>query len=131
MSFEGDRMKKVLKWIGIILGASLGSILLIVLGFYAKTRIEFNRIYDVKVETMVIPADANSIEHGKHLASVLCAECHGDDLGGTPNWKVLPGIATISPPNITMGKGSAIANFTDEDLVRILRHGVKPDGKSI
>lgn len=124
-------MKKVLKWIGIILGASLGLILLAVLGLYVKTRIEFNRTYHIKVESVVIPTDADSIEHGKHLAAVLCVECHSEDLGGTPNWKVLPGIATISPPNLTLGKGSVIANFTDEDLVRVLRHGVKPDGKSV
>jgi mono/diheme cytochrome c family protein len=120
-----------LKWLGIILGGFLGLLLIAALGLYAKTRMQFNKIYHVQVESVVIPTNADSIEHGKHLAAFLCMECHGEDLGGTPNWKVLSGIAAISPPNITLGKGSAIAHFTDEDLVRVLRHGVKPDGKSV
>jgi mono/diheme cytochrome c family protein len=94
-------MKRALKWFGMILGGLVGLILLTALGLYAKTRIQFNKTYDVQVETVIIPADSDSIEHGKHLVAVLCAECHGDDLGGTPNWLVLPNIAVISPPNLT------------------------------
>jgi mono/diheme cytochrome c family protein len=124
-------MKRALKWFGMILGGLVGLILLTALVLYAKTRIQFNKTYDVRVETVIIPTDSDSIEHGKHLAAVLCAECHGDDLGGTPNWLVLPNIAAIFPPNLTSGQGSVTTNFTDEDWVRVLRHGVKPDGSSV
>lgn len=124
-------MKKLLKWIGIVFGGLLGLLLLAALGLYAKTRIQFNRTYDMQVEPVVIPTDAQSIAPGKHLAFILCAECHGEDLGGKPNWLVLPNIGVISPPNLTSGKGSVTANFSDEDWVRLLRHGVKPDGHSV
>lgn len=124
-------MKKALKWFSIILGGLVALILLVVLGIYAKANIQFNKTYEVQVEPIIIPTDPDSIEHGKHLAAFLCVECHGEDLGGTPNWKVLPGIATISPPNLTSGEGSATSDFTDENWVRVLRHGVKPDGNSV
>jgi mono/diheme cytochrome c family protein len=124
-------MKQALKWFGMILGGLVGLILITALGLYAKTRIQFNKTYDVRVETVILPTDSDSIEHGKHLAAVLCAECHADDLGGTPNWLVLPNIAVIFPPNLTSGQGSVTTNFTDEDWVRVLRHGVKPDGSSV
>ena len=76
-------MKRVLKWSSMILGGLVGLILLTALGLYAKTRIQFNKTYDVRVEKVILPMDSDSIEHGKHLGTVLCAECHGDDLGGT------------------------------------------------
>ena len=108
-------MKRALKFIGIVLGGLLGLILLAAVGLYAKTKMQLNKTYDVQVESVVIPTDTESIEHGKHLATVLCAECHGDDLGGMPNWIALPGLAVVSPPNLTAGQGSVTADFTDED----------------
>lgn len=124
-------MRKVLKWIGIVVGGLVGLLLIAAVGLYAKTQIQLDKTYDVQVASVAIPTDAESIERGKHLATVLCAECHGEDLGGTPNWISLPGLAVVSPPNITAGKGSATAGLSDEDWVRILRHGVKPDRTSV
>jgi len=124
-------MKRALKWFGVILGGLVGLILITALGLYAKAMIQFDKTYDVQVKPVLIPTDADSIKHGKHLAAFLCVECHGEDLGGRPNWKLLPGIAAVSPPNLTLGEGSVIAHFTDEDLVRVLRHGVKPEGNSV
>jgi hypothetical protein len=115
-------MKKVLKWIGILFGGLIGLLLLVALALCAKTRIQFNKTYDVKVESIAIPVDSASLEHGKHLTYILCAECHGEDLGGKPNWLVLPNIGVISPPNLTSGKGSVTANFSDADWARLLRH---------
>jgi mono/diheme cytochrome c family protein len=124
-------MSKVLRWTVIVLGGSAGLILLAAVALYARTRLEFSRTYDMQVEPIAIRRGVDSVEHGKHLAAILCAECHGSDLGGTPNWLVLPGIAVISPPNLTAGQGSVTAGFTDEDWIRVLRHGVKRDGRSV
>ena len=44
-------MKQALKWFGMILSGLVGLILLTALGLYAKTRIQFNQTYDVRVET--------------------------------------------------------------------------------
>jgi mono/diheme cytochrome c family protein len=124
-------MLKVLKWIGIVLGGLIGLILLIAIGLYAKSRIEFTRKYDVKVESISVPTDAASIERGKHLATFLCEECHGDDLGGNTAWFELGPLASAKTPNLTSGKFGIAAQFTDSDWVRVLRHGVKPDGTSV
>ena len=124
-------MKKLLKWIGIILGSLIGLLLVVMLGLYFKTKSQLNKTYDVEVQEVVIPTDAESIEHGRHLTEVLCAECHGDDLSGIPDFVSVPNIASISTPNITPGKGSVTENFSVVDWVRVLRHGVKPDGHSV
>jgi mono/diheme cytochrome c family protein len=124
-------MKKILKWIGTVLGGLIALVLLIALILYTKSRLEFSRKYDVQVETVAVPADAAAIDHGQHLAATLCMECHAKDLGGTPNWFDGGPIGGANTPNLTSGKGGLGSQLTDKDLVRVLWHGVKPDGTSV
>jgi mono/diheme cytochrome c family protein len=124
-------MKKVLKWIGIVLGSLIALVLLIAIGLYTKSRLEFNKKYEVTVEDVSIPTDAASIEHGQHLATILCMECHAKDLGGTPDWFNGGPMGGANTPNLTRGKGGLGSQLTDTDFVRVLRHGVKPDGTSV
>lgn len=123
-------MKKVFRWIGIVVGGLLGIILLAALAFYVKAKIQFNQTYPIRTEAIIAPKDKVSIEHGEHLADYLCTECHGEDFGGKSDWIVLPGIARISPPNLTSGNGSATNHYTDQDWVNIMRYGRKVNGKS-
>ncbi len=124
-------MKKVLKWIGIVLGALIGLILLVALGLYIKGRTEFSRKYDVHVEAVTIPTDAASLARGQHLATILCAECHQQDLGGKQDWFDGGPLGGANTPNLTTGKGGLGSQLTDADFVRVLRHGVKLDGTSV
>ncbi len=74
-------MRKVLKWIGIILGAVIGLLLIVVAAVYGVFTYRFNRTYDVQVEAVEIPSDQASIEYGEHVAAIRsCMACHGDDL---------------------------------------------------
>ena len=58
-------------------------------------------------------------------------ECHGDNLAGKKNWFNLGPLGSADAANLTSGKGEIGSQFTDEDFVRVLRHGVKPDGTSV
>ena len=74
-------MRKVLKWIGIILGAMIGLLLISVAAVYGVSTYHFNRTYDVQVEAVEIPTDQASIEYGKLVTAIRsCIACHGDDL---------------------------------------------------
>jgi len=61
-------MRKVLKWIGIILGVVIGLLLIAVAAVYGISTYRFNRIYDVQWKAVEIPTDQASIEYGKHIA---------------------------------------------------------------
>src|SRR5512138_162615 len=98
---------------------------------YAKSRVEFSRKYQVQVEPVGVPSDAASVERGKHLATILCMECHGDDLGGNPNFFDGGALGSASAPNLTSGAGGLASTFSDVDFVRVIRHGIKPDGTSV
>jgi mono/diheme cytochrome c family protein len=127
----GEPVKNILKWIGIVFGGLIALVMLIAIVLYTKSRTEFTKKYDVNVETVSVPTDAASIEHGQHLATILCMECHAKDLGGTPDWFNGGPMGGANTPNLTTGKGGLGSQLTDTDLVRVLRHGVKPDGTSV
>ena len=113
-------MLKVLKWIGIVIGSLIGLLVLALVVFYTKSRMEFNRTYEVQVPEVSIPADAAAVERGQHLATVMCFECHGDDMGGIPAWLDIGPLGVADTPNLTPGQGGLGGELSDEDLVRVL-----------
>lgn len=119
-------MRKLLKWIGIILGGLL--VLLIVAavalsviggGRLAKTR-------NVEAEAIPIAGDEAALARGEHLVEVACKSCHGADLSGQPIIDEPP-IGTIYASNIT-GLGET---HSEADLVRAIRHGLDTDGRQL
>ena len=122
-------MKVFLKWLGIVLAALVGLLLIVLAVFYFKGSAMLSRRYTVPAETVAIPTDAASIERGRHFVQAICADCHGADLSG----KLLldAPFATLYTANLTSGKGGAGSEFTDADWVRALRHGVDNEGRSL
>ncbi len=125
-------MKKVLKWIGIVLGSLIGLILLAATVLYFIGNSRLNKTYDFPPSDIVIPTDAESIAYGKHRAETLCQGCHGADLGGIVDWFNAPPIGIIDSANLTSGEGGfGLEARSDEDYVRAIRHGIDPEGKPI
>ena len=125
-------MKKIFKWIGIVLGSLLGLTLLAagILFFIGNSRL--SKTYDFPPSGIVVPTDTASIEYGKHRVETLCADCHAEDLGGVIGWTVVGPLATIDSANLTSGEGGIAEEFTtDEDYVNAIRHGIDPEGKPI
>lgn len=125
-------MKKILKWLGIVIGSLVGLLLLIIAVLYGRGAFLLNKSYTIPVEPISAPADEAALERGKHLSSFLCAECHGEDLGGVVNWFSSPELGAVDSANLTSGEGGIAREFTSvEDYVRAIRHGVDPEGKPI
>jgi len=124
-------MKKVLKWIGVVLGVLVSLVVLTAGVVYISTEARLNRTYAVRVEPMLIPTDGAAIERGQHLAVIrLCVDCHTDNLAGRV-FLDNPVIGRIFTKNLTSGKGGVDSEFSDADWVRAMRHGVRPDGKPL
>lgn len=123
-------MKKVLKWIGIILGSLIGLILIMAIILYIDASVRMNKTYTIQAETVNIPTDTASIVRGRHLATVFCAECHGDDFGGKLFLNIPP-LGIINALNLTPGLGGAGSEFTDANWVLAIRHGINPEGKPL
>jgi mono/diheme cytochrome c family protein len=126
-------IRKILKWIGIVLGSLLGLLVLAFLILYTIGSVQWNKMhgtYDVPVETITIPTDQASIARGEHIATIrMCQHCHMDNLSGQTAG--VPILVTLSVPNLTSGAGGVGATNTDEDWVRAIRHGVGHDGRGL
>jgi mono/diheme cytochrome c family protein len=123
-------VKKVLKWIGIVLGGLVVLIVLILAGLYISTSIRLNKTYNISVETVKIPNDPAAIARGQRWVSIYCTGCHGDNLAGTVVFED-PKLGYVDASNLTPGKGGIGKEYTDADWVRSIRHGVGPDGKPL
>ena len=125
-------MKKVLKWIGIVLGSLIGLLLVAALVLYLKGNAQLSKTYDFPPSNITIPTDAESIEFGRHRAESLCQGCHGEDLSGINNWFEGGPLGTIDSANLTSGEGGFGREATsDEDYVKAIRHGIDPEGRYI
>lgn len=125
-------MKRVTRWIAYAGGALLIVCVGVVGYVYYASNNKADRRYDALVEHITVTSDSTTLARGKHLATAIgkCGECHGDDLGG----KVMiddPTLGIVSAPNLTSGVGSAIAGASDDEIARMIRHGIKRDGRSV
>ncbi|WKZ39190.1 MAG: c-type cytochrome [Anaerolineales bacterium] len=124
-------MKKILKWIGIVLGSLIGLLLVVVTVMFLMGESRFNKTYEFPPSDIVLPTDEASLELGKHRVESLCAGCHGPDLGGVENWFDSPPLGIIDSANLTSGKGGIGTTYTDQDFVSAIRHGIDSQGKPI
>jgi len=124
-------MKKVLKWVGIVLGGLIGLILIAAVAIFVISDSTVNKHYDITAEDITIPTDAESIARGKHIVETRdCTDCHGDNLGGQELIND-PNLAVITSKNLTPGEGGAGSEFTDADWIRAIRHGVDENGRAL
>lgn len=125
-------MRKILKWIGIVLGSLVGLILVAGVVLYLIGNARLNKTYELPPDNIVVPTDSASIEYGKHRVRTMCIGCHGEDLSGITDFVALDPVFRLDSANLTSGQGGIGAEFaTDEDYVRAIRHGVGRDGKGI
>lgn len=116
--------------IGITLGVLLGAIPLAIGAMYFLSSRALNKTYTVTPPPLAIPPDSASIERGRHLVTgrLVCTDCHGEDLAGRVVIDGMPFGRFVSS-NLT--PGGVGASYTDADWVRAIRHGIRPNGKSL
>jgi mono/diheme cytochrome c family protein len=123
-------MKRVLKWIGAIaaLLVVLGAVLVVAVNVaYERKR---DRIVALDVKGVTVVTDEAALARGKYLfASRGCAECHGANGSGRVFIDDPASGFRARSPNIT--SGGATGNYSEVDWVRVIRHGVKKDGRAV
>jgi mono/diheme cytochrome c family protein len=95
----------------------------------AERRIQ--RLYRVDPEPVVVSEAPAVLARGRHLVEVVtqCTTCHGEDLAGQ---RMADGLwmGRLYAPNLTPGRGG-VGDRSDLDLVRSIRHGLRPDGRPL
>ena len=122
-------MKKLFKILGILLSIIMG------FGLIGFLFIQFRGIPSYETQTIdhrVVSTPA-SIERGKKLAMMLCANCHRNPetgkLTGTLMLDAPKEFGTIYSQNITQDSTFGIGNWTDGELIYLLRTGIKKNGE--
>ena len=123
---------KVLKWVGYVLGGLVVIILIALVAFYFMSSQKLANNFEVTPDAVTIPTDEASIARGQHIVEAVsaCTGCHME------NWEGEmfiddPSFAQLAVPNLTSGQGGLGGNYTDEDWVRAIRHGVGADGRQL
>ena len=122
----------------ILLGlAAVGTLAALSVGIYAYRQVSafdtsMAQVYSTPLPNLSRSTDPAVVARGKHLVESLgaCAtrDCHSSDLGGGKTLELGP-LGTLSAPNITAGGfGGA---YSDGELARLLRFGIKRDGRSV
>lgn len=124
-------MRTILKWIGIGLAALLGLAIVAALGVYVASEAALAQIYPRREINVAAATDPAALARGRYLAEhvSVCVDCHGENLGGGIVVDD-PALGRIVAPNLTMGQAGQGRELSDADLARVLRTGVKPDGRS-
>jgi mono/diheme cytochrome c family protein len=119
-------MKRILKWIGVVVGSLLVLLVVAALALSAVGASRLNKTRDVQAPNIAISGDETALARGEHLVNVGCRSCHGSDLSGQPLIDDPP-IGTIYATNIT----GLAETHADADLVRAIRHGIDTDGRQL
>lgn len=120
-------MKTLLKWLG-RLAAFLIAVILVAGGYiYIASERAMARTYSVELRPFAAPKDAQTVAEGERQAILHgCTSCHGATLQGQVIFDD-PAIARIRTPNITR----IVPSYTDSELARLVRHGVKRDSTGL
>lgn len=120
-------MRGVLRWLGLGFGALVILALAAAAFIYLVSEQMIRKTYDIPLSSIAFPTDSLVLTEGQRLATVRgCYNgCHGEGLKGG----VLvdqPLLARVVAPNLTQ----VVAQYTDAELERVIRQGVRRNGKS-
>ena len=117
-------MKRFLKWTAISLVAIVVVAALAILGV---SEYRLRQKFDIPATEIAIAGDSATLARGRHLYVTRgCEGCHGQDVAGQVFFDE-PMLARLSAPNVP----KAIQQYSNTDLVRLLRHGVRPNGRGV
>ncbi len=123
-------MSRLRRWLGWGLGGVAGVAFLAAFGIAGLSWRALYRAYPLPPPANLgpLPSDSAAIAEGRRLATIRgCNDgCHGNGVAGTVFWDE-PGVARIVAPDLTQ----AAARYSDAELEAIIRHGLRPDGRSV
>lgn len=120
-------MKRMLKWAGYGLAGVAVLLLVVVGGAFAVSEAMIRWPVDKPEVRLVAARDPGAVERGRRVAKLNgCHDCHGQTLAGQLFHDEMP-VVRAWGPNLSR----LIANQTDADLDRAIRHGVAADGRRL
>lgn len=134
-------MRKILKWIGIVLAALVGLIIVAVIGSLVYGSASFKRTYDRPVYEIQADTSPEGVARGEYLVRtvIACGGCHGageEDLekvsgplvGDFEEFSDGPFSGVFAAPNLTSDRETGLGDWTDAEIARAIREGLDNEG---
>jgi cytochrome c553 len=122
-------MRKLVKILVRLLGGLIALVLVTLAVVWGLSEWRMSKVYSIDVVAPTVSADAQAVERGHHIATIRgCTDCHGHDLAGATMIDDFL-VARLSGANLT--PGGPVAQMSDADLVRAIRHGVAASGRPL
>jgi mono/diheme cytochrome c family protein len=128
-------MRKTIKRIVVVLGGLLGTLVVVLGAAAAYVQVTGIPKYPIQPLELKVEITPQRVERGRKIARLSCINCHGD-----PSTHLLTGkklddapeeFGVIYSRNITQHPQRGIGAWSDGDLARLLRTGLRPDGQYI
>jgi mono/diheme cytochrome c family protein len=86
---------------------------------------------------------SRAVARGEYLVKIMdCTGCHTPGalmgkpdfarrLGGSDVGFRIPGVGVVYPPNLTSDPVAGLGRWTDEQIVRAVKYGERPDGRRL
>lgn len=117
-------MKRVLRWAAIVV---VSMVALAAVTTYIVSEMRLRQTFDIAAAPVTIPTDSATLANGRHIFDTRgCEGCHDKGLVGKVFFDE-PRIARLVAPNVP----KAIRAYSDAELVRLLRHGIRPGGRGV
>lgn len=115
------------KWAWRILAGLAAILVLALAGLYGASEAIIRRKTEAPLIRVAAATDIGAVERGRHLAQLYgCTGCHEGNLQGAV-WVESPLLGRLYAANLTR----AIPGYTDAQLARAIRAGVRPDGSQL
>jgi mono/diheme cytochrome c family protein len=133
-------MHKVTKWIAIVLGGTIGVLIMAVIALLIFGQLTFK---PAMKDRPLYPVSANTspegLERGKYLIENVmgCAgACHtpedGPSFSGVSEDIALgPAVINFSAPNLTSDDQTGLGTWSDAEIARAIREGIGRDGRAL
>jgi mono/diheme cytochrome c family protein len=121
-------MRFRIRWIGLGLLWVFALLVAAVGGIYIRSELILRRSYDEPLVDIPIPTDSASLAEGQRLATLrgCSGGCHGSQIEGHV-FVDQPLVGRVVAPSLSV----AVREYSTAELVRIIRRGVRPNGRSV
>ena len=117
-------MKRFLKWTAVSI---LGIFVVAALAITGLSEYRLRQKFDIPATPVAVLADSAALVRGRHLYETRgCEGCHGPGAAGQVFFDE-PMLARLVAPNVP----ERIRSYSDPELARLLRHGVRPNGRGV
>ncbi len=127
--------KAALKWIGVIISGLLTLVLTLLTVFAIIGMVKVYVPHGNPAPNITVAGTPEQIARGEHIAITLCVGCHSTNgelplSGGRDLGKDIP-IPLGSLVSFNLTPGGPLKNWTDGEIMRVLREGVDRNGNTL